>query len=167
MDIPEVNRRIGAGKHPLTKVFPGLDGDRGFGDLFAHNGVAREVLEKCYIEAVPEDMYMYIDDSDGHIVAGLEYLKTAEPWILYLDVLHELTHIRQWREGRKLWDRRYTYVDRPTEVEAYQVAVDRAKALGIPEREIADYLRVEWVSRGEHERLCRRLGLRVVESHAH
>lgn len=166
MDIPQVNRRLSSGKHPLAKVFPGLDADPGFATLFP-DGARKEVLEKCYIEAVPEDMYMYIDDSDGHIVAGLEYLKTGEPWILYLDVLHELTHVRQWRAGRALWDRRYTYVDRPTEVEAYRVAVDRAKELGIPDREIADYIRVEWVTRGEHERLCRRLGLTIVESHAH
>src|SRR2546426_12470799 len=53
-------------------------------------------------------MYMYIDDSDGHIVAGLEYLKTGEPWVLYLDVIHELTHIRQWRAGEHLWGRRDT-----------------------------------------------------------
>ena len=166
MDFPCVNRRISAGRHPLTKVFPGIDEDAGFRGLFA-DGARQEVLGTCSVEAVPEDMYMYIDDSDGHIVAGLEYLKTGEPWILYLDVLHELTHVRQWREGKPLWDRRYAYVDRPTEIEAYEVAVARAKQLGIPDREIADYLRVEWVSRGEHERLCRRLGLRVVESHAH
>jgi hypothetical protein len=164
--FPRVNRRLGAGKHPLTKVFPGLDVDPGFVKLFA-DGARKEVLAKCYIEAVPEDMYMYINDSDGHIVAGLEYLKTGEPWVVYLDVIHELTHIGQWRAGRPLWDRRYAYVDRPTEVEAYKVAVDRAKELGIPEREICDYLRVEWVSRKEHERLCRRLGLRIIESHAH
>jgi len=167
MDFARVNRKISAGKHPLTKIFPGLDSDTGFRRLFANNGARQEVLAKCYIEAIPEDMYMYIDDSDGHIVAGLDYLKTGEPWVLYLDVIHELVHIRQWREGKQLWDRRYSYVDRPTEVEAYEVAVKRAKALGIPERDIADYLRVEWVTKGEHERLCRRLGLRVIESHAH
>ena len=162
-----MNRRIAAGKHPLPKVFPGLATDPGFVTLFGDDGARKEVVDKCYIEAVPEDMYMYIDDSDGHIVAGLEYLKTGEPWVLYLDVLHELVHIRQWREGKHLWDRRYAYVDRPTEVEAYQFAVDRAKAMEIPEREIADYIRVEWVSKKEHERLCRRLGIRIVESHAH
>jgi len=166
MEFPRVNRRISTGRHPLTKIFPGIDEDVSFRGLFA-DGARQEVLGTCSVEAVPEDMYMYIDDSDGHIVAGLEYLKTGEPWILYLDVLHELTHVRQWREGKPLWDRRYAYVDRPTEIEAYEVAVARAKQLGIPDREIADYLRVEWVSRGEHERLCRRLGLRVVESHAH
>src|SRR2546425_7282457 len=96
MEFPRVNRRIRAGKHPLTKVFPGLDADPAFVKIFP-DGAHREVLEKCYIEAVAEDMYMYIDDSDGHIVAGLEYLKTGEPWGLYLDVIHELTHIRQWR----------------------------------------------------------------------
>jgi len=155
MEFARPNRRIGAGKHPLTKVFPGLDADPGFVGLFP-DGARREVLAKCYIEAVPEDMYMYIDDSDGHVVAGLEYIKTGEPWVVYLDVIHELTHIRQWRAGKPLWDRRYSYVDRPTEVEAYQVAVDRAKELGIPEREICDYLRVEWVSRQEQRALSSR-----------
>src|SRR3989442_13861923 len=110
---------------------------------------------------------MHSDDSAGHIVGGLDSLKAGEPGVLSLDVTHEPPHIRQWRAGKRLWDRRYAYVDRPTEVEAYQVAVDRAKQLEIPEREICDYLRVEWVSRQEHERLCRRLGLRIIESHAH
>src|SRR2546425_3183143 len=105
MEFPRANRRIGAGKHPLTKVFPGLDEDPAFVALFP-DGAHEEVLAKCYIEAVPEDMYMYIDDSDGHIVAGLDYLKTGEPWVLYLDVIHELTHIRQWRAGEHPWGRR-------------------------------------------------------------
>ena len=87
MKFPHANRRIAAGKHRLGKVFPGLDADPGFVKLFP-DGARREVLAKCYIEAVPEDMYMYIDDSDGHIVAGLEYLKTGEPWVVYLDVIH-------------------------------------------------------------------------------
>ncbi len=167
MDFARVNRRIAAGTHPLTKAFPGLDRDAGFHKLFANNGMRAKVLDTCRIQAVPEDMYMYINDDKGHIVAGLEYIRTAEEWILYLDVMHELVHIKQWFAGRPLWDRRYAYVDRPTEVEAYRFAVRLARGLGIAERDIADYLRVEWVSRKEHERLCRRLGLEVVESHAY
>jgi len=84
-----------------------------------------------------------------------------------LDILHELVHIRQWHDGKELWDRRYSYVDRPTEVEAYKFAVEVARKLGMPDREIADYLRVEWTSREEHERLCRRLGVRLTDSRAH
>ena len=166
MDFSRVNRRITAGTHLLTKVFPGLDKDAGFHKLFANDGMRAKVVTTCAIEVVPEDMYMYINDDKGHIVAGLDYLRTAEEWILYLDVMHELVHIKQWHAGRPLWDRRYAYVDRPTEVEAYQVAVDEARRLGMRDREIADYLRVEWTSREEHERLCKHLGVRSPESRA-
>src|SRR5947199_9463605 len=102
---------------------------------------------------------MYIDDEAGNVVAGLGYLKTGEEKIVYLDVLHELTHIRQWHAGKELWDRRYNYVDRPTEVEAYQVAVDEARRLDISDRELADYLRVDWTSREDQERLRKPVGV--------
>lgn len=161
-----VNRKVRSGKHPILDVFPGLDRAPAFRALFA-DGLREEVLRDCKIDVVPEDMYMYIDDKAGNVVAGLGYLREGEERILYLDVLHELTHIRQWHEGQELWDRRYNYVDRPTEVEAYQVAVDEARKLGMRDREIADYLRVEWTSREEHERLCRRLGVRQTDSRAH
>jgi hypothetical protein len=111
-------------------------------------------------------MYMYIDDEAGNVVAGLGYLKEGEETIVYLDVLHELTHIRQWHEGKALWDRRYNYVDRPTELEAYRVAVDEARRLDMTDREIAEYLRVEWTSREEHERLCKHLDVHSPESRA-
>lgn len=163
---PRVNRKVKAGTHPILHVFPGLDHSGAFRAIFS-DGMRREVLENCKIDVVPEDMYMYIDDRAGNVVAGLEYLRTGEERILYLDVLHELTHIRQWHEGKELWDRRYNYVDRPTEVEAYRVAVDEARRLRMSDREIADYLRVEWTSREEHERLCRRLGVRQTDSRAH
>src|SRR5712691_305381 len=124
------------------------------------------INQRVDIDVVPEDMYMYIDDEAGNVVAGLGYLKQGDEIILYLDVLHELTHIRQWHAGKELWDRRYNYVDRPTEIEAYRVAVDEARSLGMTDREIADYLRVEWTSREEHERLCKHLDVRSPESRA-
>lgn len=167
MDFARVNRRVKAGTHDLVRVFPGLDVDPAFLELFPRKGVREKVLKTCKIQAVAEDMYMYIDDGRGHIVAGLDYLRGGETHILYLDVLHELVHIRQWMDGRALWDRRYAYVDRPTEIEAYDFVIDVARRLGIGDRELSDYLRVEWVSRKEHERLCSRLGVRVVESHAY
>ena len=160
-----VNRKLKAGKHGILDVFPGLDRSQAFISLFP-DGLREEVLRDCKIDIVPEDMYMYIDDDAGNIVAGLGYIRDGEERILYLDVLHELTHIRQWHDGKELWDRRYNYVDRPTEVGAYQVAVEEARRLGMTEREIAEYLRVEWTSREEHERLCKHLGVRSPESRA-
>ncbi len=160
-----VNRKLKVGKHGILDVFPGLDRSQAFISLFP-DGLREEVLRDCKIDIVPEDMYMYIDDDAGNIVAGLGYIRDGEERILYLDVLHELTHIRQWHDGKELWDRRYNYVDRPTEVGAYQVAVEEARRLGMTEREIAEYLRVEWTSREEHERLCKHLGVRSPESRA-
>ncbi|HKZ98594.1 MAG TPA: hypothetical protein VJ326_03265 [Thermoplasmata archaeon] len=161
-----VNRKVRSGKHPILDVFPGLDRSEAFRAIFA-DGMRADVLRDCKIHVVPEDLYMYIDSDAGNVVAGLEYLREGEERTLYLDILHELTHIRQWHEGKELWDRRYNYVDRPTEIEAYEVAVREARRLGMRDREIADYLRVEWTSKAEHERLCRRLGVRSPESRAH
>jgi hypothetical protein len=161
-----VNRKVKVGKHALLDVFPGLDKSPAFRTLFT-DGLREKILRDCKIDVVPEDMYMYIDDGPGNVVAGLNYLKKGEGHTLYLDILHELTHVRQWHEGKELWDRRYSYVDRPTEVEAYEVAVLEARRIGMSDREIADYLRVEWTSREEHERLCHRLGVRSPESRAY
>ena len=160
-----MNRRVRAGKHGILEVFPGIDRRAAFRALFP-DGLREDVLRDCKIDVVSEDMYMYIDAEAGNVVAGLEYLRTGEGHILYLDILHELTHIRQWHQGKELWDRRYNYVDRPTEIEAYEVAVEEARRLGMTDREIAEYLRVEWTSREEHERLCKTLGVRSPESRA-
>ena len=160
-----VNRKLKPAKYPLLEVFPGLDRSAAFRSLFA-DGLRSQVLRDCKVDVVPEDTYMYIDASAGNVCAGLSYLRTGDATILYLDILHELTHIRQWHEGRELWDRRFSYVDRPTEIEAYEVAVQEARRLEMTDGEIADYLRVEWTSREDHERLCKRLGVRIPESRA-
>ncbi len=166
MDEVAVNRKVKAGLYPLLDVFPGLDRAGAFQELFS-DGLKARVLRDCKIDVVAEDAYMYIDDEAGNVCAGLSYLKTGDERVLYLDILHELTHIRQWHAGKELWDRRYSYVDRPTEIEAYEVAVLEARRLGMSDGEISDYLRVEWTSREDHERLCRRLGVRLPESRAY
>jgi len=62
-------------------------------------------------------------------------------------------------EGKELFDKKYSYVDRPTEIEAYAEAVKEAKRIGMTRREIIDYLRVEWITEEEFERLVRAMGL--------
>ena len=52
-------------------------------------------------------------------------------------------------------------MDRPTEIEAYALVVEEARAMGLPEDKIAEYLYVEWASPKDHERLCRRLGVKA------
>ncbi len=166
--MPEVkvNRKLKAGKYPILEVFPGLDQAGAFQAIFP-DGLRSEVLRDCRIDVLPEDAYMYIDDEAGNVCAGLTYLRTGDEKTVYLDILHELTHIRQWHAGMELWDRRFAYVDRPTEIEAYEVAVKEARRLGMTDGEIADYLRVEWTSREDHVRLCKRLGVRMPDSRAY
>ncbi len=55
----------------------------------------------------------------------------------------------------------YSYVDRPTEIEAYEIAVEEARRLGMKDDEIFDYLHVEWISHDEHKRLASRIGIHV------
>ena len=35
-----------------------------------------------------EDGYMYVNDEDGSLVVGLDYLRTGDSKHLYLDVIH-------------------------------------------------------------------------------
>jgi hypothetical protein len=64
-------------------------------------------------------------------------------------VLHELAHVKQFREGKELYDRRFAYFERPTEIEAYAVAVEEARRIGMGKEEIVEYLKVEWVTEEE------------------
>src|SRR5438552_12551838 len=95
MPVVQANRKVKAGKHAILDVFPGLDKSVAFRAIFP-DGLREEVLRDCRIDVVPEDMYMYIDDEAGNVVAGLGYLKTGEDEIVHPAVRHELTHTRQW-----------------------------------------------------------------------
>jgi hypothetical protein len=107
---------------------------------------------------------MYVDDDDGSLVVGLEYLRTADLKYLYLDVIHELVHVKQYREGKELFDESYSYVDRPTEIEAYRCTVEEGRNIGMTDDALAEYLHVEWITQKQHERLLETLG---VQSKSH
>jgi hypothetical protein len=90
--------------------------------------------------------YMYVDGADGHLVISRSYLSTGDKKEIYLDLVHELCHVKQFMDGRELFDPKYDYVDRPTEVEAYFYAVQEAKRLGFSEEKIRCYLQTEWMT---------------------
>lgn len=104
---------------------------------------------------------MYVNDEDGSLVVGLEYLMTADARYLYLDVIHELVHVKQYLEGKELFDESYSYVDRLTEIEAYRCAVEEGRKIGMTDDDIAEYLYVEWITRKEHARLLKTLGVQT------
>ena len=81
-----------------------------------------------------------------------------------LDLIHELVHVKQFRDGREIsldFGKRFEYVDRPTELEAYRHTVKEARRLGMSDEEIADYLKVTWLDAAEVRRLARHLGVMI------
>ena len=103
--------------------------------------------------------YMGTSDQDGHLIVSSHHLRTSDLRTLYLDVVHELCHVKQFRDGRPLFDRTKKYVDTPTEIEAYAFTVKEGRRIGMTDAELFEYLKVEWVEASDHRRLARRLGV--------
>lgn len=93
------------------------------------------------------------------IVVGESHLRESPELTLYLDIFHELCHIRQRHAGRDLWPEGLSYVERPTEVEAYRFVVEEAHRYGVPDAILRDYLRVEWIDDEEHRALLDAVGV--------
>ena len=142
---------------PLMEVFLGFEKLDAVRSIFGNE--TEQVLSKVMLVVEPREGYLHVDSGTGNIVISLPYLESGDERHIYLDVIHELIHVRQFMEGMELFDKRYSYVDRPTEIEAYSHAVKEAKRIGMNEKEIIDYLRVEWVTEEEFERLVRRMGI--------
>jgi hypothetical protein len=155
-----VNRDIKTGVRKLTEVFRGLEYSPAILAMYRTTEDAMRFLERVSLRVTDTNDYMYVDPWDGHIATGLRYMLEAEPRILYLDIIHELVHVRQWFEGKELYDSRQSYVERPTELKAYAAVVEEAKRIGMTDKEIVDYLEVPWISKKELDFMVKRLGIR-------
>jgi len=153
-----IERNPPVGLSPFLRVFGGFEKIKAVRAVFGENTAG--VLGELTVEITDGRGYLRINDERGSIVVNARYLKDGSEVHIYLDVIHELVHIRQHREGKELWDEKYKYVDRPTELEAYQVAVDEARRLGMTEDEVVDYLKVEWVSQEDFKRFLKNLGVK-------
>ena len=159
MRIFEVNRTELQGEFPLSHIFSGLEDSEVVQSLFGGRASAAEILRNLRVKLDDSAEYMYVNDANGNIVVRGEYLRSASERLLYLDMIHELVHVKQYREGRELFDSRFSYVERPTELEAYRITLDEARKIGMTEEEIEDYLYVEWISKKEHKKLAKTLGV--------
>ncbi len=122
----------------------------------------RKVLAQVKVRLTPGQGYLRVDNDTGSIIVCSPYLKSADERYIYLDLIHELVHVRQFKEGKDLFDKKYAYVDRPTEIEAYRVAIAEAKRIGMGYDELVDYLKVEWVKDRDFKRMLTALKVRAV-----
>jgi hypothetical protein len=155
-----IPRNIRLRYDPFLKHF------KGFEDVDAVRGIfgpkTRAVLRSLKVEFFSSKWgYMGVSDEDGHLVVSTHYLRTGNRRDIYLDVVHELVHVRQFREGKELFPEGFNYPDAPTEIEAYRVCIAEGRRLGMTERELFRYLKVEWMDERELRRLARNVGVKV------
>ena len=144
---------------PFTDYFKGFEQVEAVKHLFGKK--TEEVLDNLRVEFLGAAWaYMAVSDLDGHLIISVDYLKNGDFTSLYLDIIHELTHVKQFMDGKELFDGGFSYVDRPTEIEAYRNSVEEAKRLGIDDKTILEYLKTEWMSEEDHSKLAQALNVK-------
>ena len=157
----KILRDVGSGSYKFRDIFQGFDDLEPVKKTFGKTTLVE--LDNLKIEVFPKEGYMGVSDEDGHIFASQYYLNSGEEWSVYLDIIHELVHVKQFKQGMNLFDPKYAYVDRPTEIEAYRIAAEEARKIGMSEPEIFEYLEVPWISEEEHLRLAQACGIDLTE----
>jgi len=154
-----INRQVGSGEYRILEIFPDLKKLSIFSDIFGDRSFVEDVFNNTAVRIIKKQTDMFVDNDDGTINIGIQHLKASDTEVLYLDIIHELVHVRQQREGLNLYDRSKSYVDRETEIEAFEYTIKEARRIGLSEEEILDYLSVEWITPEEYRRLADRLGV--------
>jgi hypothetical protein len=148
--------RLVSRKANFTDYFRGFEKNLAVQGIFGEK--TEEVLRNLKLDFIWFG-YMGVSDSDGHLMVNKSYLSTGSKQDIYLDVIHELCHVKQYFEGKELFDPHYDYVDRPTEIEAYRYSVQEAKRIGLSAKEIREYLQTEMMSTQALERLITNMGV--------
>ncbi|MCI4368428.1 MAG: hypothetical protein L3K09_02550 [Thermoplasmata archaeon] len=170
----EVQRKLALGLHPILDAFPGLDRLPTARRQEHDAGIRKRLFAETSVMLVADDLWMYVAPHDlpkglrrrwkpvvspgtDTIVIGESHLRESPALILFLDIFHELCHIRQRHAGMELFDRNESYVRRPTEVEAYRFVVVEARKLGVSDEVLREYLKVEWITDAEYLELLNEL----------
>jgi hypothetical protein len=145
--------RVGTSTRRFTEYFKGFEKVEAVRGIFGEE--TEEVLRNLKIEFMGFGGYMGVDDTNGHLMVNARYLNSGNRVDIYLDVIHELYHVKQFMEGKELFDSQYEYIERPTEIEAYRYTVQEARRLGLSDKRICQYLKTEWMSDSDLKRLAK------------
>lgn len=156
-----VKRGTAIGEYKLTDVFIGLESSPSLVRVFGSKTEMSKILRHLKLRVEPSDSGLWLDRDTGTICVGYRHLSGAKSGFLYLDVIHVLVHVRQFLEGRELYDQAFEYVERPTELEAYRCTVAEARRVGMKEEEIRRYLRMDAADDSEFGKLMEKIGVRA------
>lgn len=160
MSIPKnisISRNAKASLYPFTDYFKGFEKVEIVRELFGEK--TDEVLRNLKVEFGGRRGYMGVSNEDGHLTISAYYLNNGDITDIYLDLIHELVHVKQFMEGRELFDPHYNYVNRPTEIEAFRYAVEEARRLELSEERICEYLKTERMTDEDFQRLTQILNV--------
>ncbi len=151
--------RVSGIQASFNQIFSGFERVRTVKELFG-SGTAR-TLSGLQVGVYDGRGYAWIDNRRGRLrlMISRRYLEAGRKLDLFLDIIHELTHIKQHLDGRDIWDGKRGYFDRPTEIEAYRTAIVEGKKLGMSASEIKSYLRIPLVPKEKFVCLFKNLHL--------
>ena len=140
----EIIRNVKVKMYPFKDYFKGFEKVDVVKKVFGEK--TDDVLDNLKVEFIGRQGYMGVSNTDGHLIISAQYMDNGDIMDIYLDVIHELTHVKQFMDGKELFDNHYSYVERPTEIEAYLNAVGEARRLGLSDERICNYLQPDWIT---------------------
>jgi len=154
----QIERQAPTKLYPFPRFFRGFENVPGVRRLFGAQ--TTRVLRSLKVEFFSSRFgYMGTSDVDGHLIISSKHLANSDFRTVYLDLVHELCHVKQFRKGQPLFYPKLSYVDAPSEIEAYRFTVREGRRIGMTDRELLDYLKIEWITAKELRRLARRCGV--------
>ena len=148
-----INHNLELGMYQLTDVVEGLENSVALNKIFGSKLMA--ILNSTVVNVVSKPWQIWVDLETKIITINKDYLLHTDRNTLYLDFIHEMVHIWQIANGKNVFDRSVSYVDAPTEIEAYRYTIEDAKRIGFSKNDVIDYLKVRWISDQEHLRLVK------------
>lgn len=164
----EINRNVPPpALFPFRKFFEGFE--TAVPVVSAFGSEASRIVRGLKVEFMTSRFgFMAVSPRDAHVVVSTWHLRHSDFQTLYLDLVHELYHVRQFLRGRESFLADYTrllrdplsYFRNPMEVAAYRHTVEEATRIGMAPAEIADYLEVGWAAPSEHLKFLKRVGVK-------
>ena len=155
----EIIRKVTKPTGRFTDYFRNFENVEAVQRIFGEN--TRRVLADLEVEFTSATLYMRVD-YEGRLLINPHYLGTGNLTDLYLDVIHELVHVKQLMNGKNC-NHDLRYVERPLEIEAYRTAVNEAQALGLDKNRILNYLESDLINAEELRQLAATLELNPEE----
>jgi Zn-dependent peptidase ImmA (M78 family) len=147
-----IRRNIHISLRRFTDYFQGFEKLDAVRSIFGDE--TEKVIANLKVEFHTRRGYMGVSDEDGHLIVSAPYIRDGDERDIYLDIIHELTHVKQHMNGTELFDHRFQYVERPTEIEAFGNAVAEGRRLGMTDKELLEYLRMERMTDEDLRRLA-------------